>query len=45
MLYLGKLGYKVFLGIGGYGVVGVMKNGLGKVVFMRVEFDVFFIFE
>ncbi|VBB81043.1 Putative protein of unknown function [Podospora comata] len=37
--HLGKLGYKVSSGIGGHGVVGVMKNGPGKVVLMRAELD------
>jgi len=36
---LGKLGYEVSIGIGGTGVVGVLKNGEGPVVMLRTELD------
>jgi amidohydrolase len=36
---LRKLGYEVTEGIGGYGVVGVMKNGPGPVLLIRSDMD------
>jgi amidohydrolase len=36
---LRKLGYDVTTGVGGNGVVGVLKNGDGKVVMLRAELD------
>ncbi len=36
---LRKLGYQVATGVGGTGVVGVLKNGTGKVVLLRTELD------
>ncbi|KAK0721256.1 hypothetical protein B0T21DRAFT_49727 [Apiosordaria backusii] len=37
--HLRGLGYTVHSGIGGYGVVGVLENGPGKVILMRAELD------
>jgi hippurate hydrolase len=36
---LRKLGYDVTTGVGGNGVVGVLKNGAGPVVMLRAELD------
>ncbi|MFN2549432.1 MAG: amidohydrolase [Myxococcales bacterium] len=36
---LRKLGYEVTTGVGGTGVVGVMKNGQGPTVLLRTELD------
>src|SRR5438105_2546989 len=36
---LRELGYEVATGIGGTGVVGVLKNGAGPVVMLRTELD------
>jgi hypothetical protein len=36
---LRELGYEVSTGIGGTGVVGVLKNGSGPVVMLRTELD------
>jgi amidohydrolase len=36
---LRKLGYEVTTGVGGTGVVGVLKNGAGPVVMLRAELD------
>src|SRR4051794_15521719 len=36
---LRKLGYDVTTGVGGTGVVGVLKNGEGKTVLLRTELD------
>jgi amidohydrolase len=38
-LELRKLGYEVTEGVGGYGVVGVMKNGQGPVLLIRSDMD------
>lgn len=37
--HLEKLGYKVTRNIGGYGVLGVLENGEGKVVMSRADTD------
>jgi amidohydrolase len=36
---LRALGYEVTTGVGGTGVVGVLKNGAGQTVFLRTELD------
>jgi amidohydrolase len=36
---LRKLGYEVTTGVGGTGVVGILKNGAGRVVMLRAELD------
>lgn len=36
---LRKLGYEVTTNVGGYGVVGVLKNGPGKTVLIRTDMD------
>ena len=36
---LGKLGYDVTTGVGGTGVVGILKNGPGPTVMLRAELD------
>ncbi len=36
---LRKLGYDVTTGVGGYGVVGVLKNGTGPTVMLRTDMD------
>src|SRR5438477_13146893 len=36
---LRKLGYEVTTGVGGTGVVGVLKNGKGPTVLLRTELD------
>ncbi len=36
---LRELGYEVTTGIGGAGVVGILKNGSGPVVMLRTELD------
>jgi amidohydrolase len=36
---LRKLGYEVTTSVGGYGVVGVLKNGAGKTVLIRTDMD------
>src|SRR6059058_3182857 len=36
---LRKLGYEVTTGVGGTGVVGVLKNGAGPTVMLRTELD------
>lgn len=36
---LRKLGFDVTTGVGGYGVVGVFKNGSGKTVLIRADMD------
>src|SRR5438270_12301198 len=36
---LKKLGYEVTTGVGGTGVVGVLKNGNGPTVLLRTELD------
>lgn len=36
---LRKLGYEVTTNVGGYGVVGVLKNGQGKTVLIRTDMD------
>ncbi|OBS20039.1 hypothetical protein FPOA_11760 [Fusarium poae] len=37
--HLTTMGYEVHTGIGGHGVVGVLRNGAGKKVLMRAELD------
>jgi hippurate hydrolase len=36
---LRELGFQVEEGVGGYGVVGVLKNGVGKTLWLRTETD------
>lgn len=36
---LGRLGFEVTSGVGGHGVVGVLKNGAGPTVLLRAELD------
>lgn len=36
---LGKLGYTVVKGIGGYGLVGMLENGPGRTILLRSELD------
>ena len=36
---LRKLGYEVTTNIGGYGVVGILRNGSGPVVMLRTDMD------
>jgi len=36
---LRQLGYDVHVGIGGYGVVGILKNGPGKTLLLRTDTD------
>lgn len=36
---LTKLGYEVTTGVGGYGVVGVLRNGSGPVLMLRTDMD------
>ena len=38
-LLLRKLGYEVTEGIGGYGVVAHLKNGIGKTILIRADMD------
>lgn len=37
--HLTRLGFTVHSGIGGHGVVGVFRNGVGKTILMRAELD------
>ncbi|KAK3364324.1 hypothetical protein B0T25DRAFT_61132 [Lasiosphaeria hispida] len=43
--HLNRLGYTVHSGIGGYGLVGVFRNGPGKTILMRAELDALLILE
>jgi len=36
---LGKLGFEVTTGVGGNGVVGIMRNGKGPVIMLRTDMD------
>ena len=36
---LGELGFEVTKGVGGNGVVGVMRNGKGPVIMLRTDMD------
>jgi metal-dependent amidase/aminoacylase/carboxypeptidase family protein len=37
--HLSRIGYEVHTGIGGHGVVGVLRNGGGKTILMRAELN------
>lgn len=39
------LGFEVIENFGGYGIVGVMKNGLGLIIFYCMDMDVLLMFE
>jgi hippurate hydrolase len=36
---LGKMGFEVTTGVGGNGVVGILKNGKGKTIMLRTDID------
>jgi hippurate hydrolase len=36
---LRKLGFEVTTGVGGYGVVGILRNGKGKTIMLRTDMD------
>src|SRR5207244_13504150 len=36
---LRRMGYEVMTGVGGYGIVGVMRNGAGPTLLLRTDMD------